>query len=313
MPDDRNDVAAVGRVPPLQALFGPVERALIGALRNRYTLHSHGEARLVHHDEHGFEAAVFLPEQIADGATLVAEFERGRGARVDAELVLDGNAAHVVALAQATVVVDEKFRHQEQRYALYALRRIRRAREHQVDDVVGEIVFAEADEDLLPANAIVIAFGDRAGAQQRQIRPRLRLGQVHGAGPFPGDQPRQILLLLRLGPAQKDRLDRPLGQQRHQGETQVGAVPHLHDRGVDELRQALAAVFRAEAQSIPPSFDELPIGGVEALGHGHVSVVPSRPFDVAGAIERRPDAAREFRRLLEHAIDEIRRCVFAAR
>ena len=81
-----------------------------------------------------------------------------------------------------------------------------------MDDVVGEIVFAEADEDLLPANAIVIAFGNSTGAQQRQIRPRLRLGQVHGAGPFPGDQPRQILLLLRLDPAQKDRLDRPLGQ-----------------------------------------------------------------------------------------------------
>src|SRR5215471_21368846 len=79
-----------------------------------------------------------------------------------------------------------------------------------MDNVVGEIVFAEADEDLLPANAVVIAFAERAGAQQRQIRPRLRLGQVHGAGPFAGDQPRQIRLLLRLGPAQKDRLDRPL-------------------------------------------------------------------------------------------------------
>src|SRR5215470_8820692 len=48
----------------------------------------------------------------------------------------------------------------------------------------GESVFAEADEDLLPANAIVITLGDSAGAQQRQIRARLRLGQVHGAGPF---------------------------------------------------------------------------------------------------------------------------------
>src|SRR6266699_566265 len=179
------------------------------------------------------------------------------------------------------------------------------------DDVVGEIVFAEADEDLLPANAIVIAFGDGAGAQQRQIRPRLRLGQVHGPGPFAGDQPRQILLLLLLGSAQKDRLYRPLGQQRHQGETQIGAVPHLHDGGVDELGQALAAVFRTEAQTVPPGFDELPIGGVEAVGHRHEPVVPSRPFDVAHAIERRPDAAREFRRLLEHGIDQVRRCVLA--
>jgi len=179
--------------------------------------------------------------------------------------------------------------------------------------LVGEVVLAEADEDLLPANAIVIALGDGAGAQQRQIRPRLRLGQVHGAGPFAGDQPRQVFLLLRLGAAQKDRLYRPLGQQRHQGETQIGAVPHLHDGGVDELGQALAAVFRAEAQSIPPGFDELPIGGMKAVGHRHVPVVPSRPFDVAHAVERRPHAVSEFRRLLEHGIDQVRRCVLAAR
>src|SRR5262249_9486371 len=36
-------------------------------------------------------------------------------------------------------------------------------------------------------------------------------------------------------------------------------------------------------------------------------------FDVAHAVERRPHAAREFRRLLEHGIDQIRRCVLAAR
>src|SRR5262249_25589556 len=73
-----------------------------------------------------------------------------------------------------------------------------------------------------------------------------------------------------------------------------------------------APVFRAEAQSIPPGFDELPASGVETVGHRHLPVVPSRAFDVAHAIERRPHAVGEFRRLLEHGIDQIPRSVLAA-
>src|SRR5262249_33770902 len=57
----------------------------------------------------------------------------------------------------------------------------------------------------------------------------------------------------------------------------------------------------------------LPVSGVETVGYRHLPVVPSRAFDVAHAVERRPHAAREFRRLLKHGIDQVRRCVLAAR
>ena len=121
---------------------------------------------------------------------------------MNAELVLDRQAAHVVALAERAVGVHEELRHHEQGHALHALGRARGAREHHVDDVLGEIVLAVGDEDLL-AVELVAAVADRlrAGAHRGEIGPRLRLGEIHGAGPFTGDHLRQIRLLQLLRPA----------------------------------------------------------------------------------------------------------------
>ena len=73
---------------------------------------------------------------------------------MDAELVLDRMAARIVARAERAVVVHEELRHEEQRDALRAGRRIGQPRQHEMDDVVGEIVLAIGDEDLLAGDAI---------------------------------------------------------------------------------------------------------------------------------------------------------------
>jgi hypothetical protein len=58
-----------------------------------------------------------------------------------------------------------------------------------VDDVVGEIVLAEGDEDLVAADPVgAVAGGLCAGAQAAEVGAGLRLGQVHGCGPRAGDQ-----------------------------------------------------------------------------------------------------------------------------
>ena len=87
---------------------------------------------------------MLLAEQPADGAAAVAVDHRAGRARVDAELVLDAAAAHVVAGS-----VWQHFRHQEQRDSARPLRRVGQSRQHEMDDVVGEIVLAVADEDFL--------------------------------------------------------------------------------------------------------------------------------------------------------------------
>ena len=127
---------------------------------------------------------------------------------MDAELVLDGQAMHVVALAGRAVRARQELRHEEQRDALHAARRTVDARQHQVDDVPREIVLAVGDEDLLPEQPVVIAVGHGAHAHLRQVRTGLRLGEVHRAGPFAADQLRQVGLLLAGRADLLQRLDR---------------------------------------------------------------------------------------------------------
>jgi hypothetical protein len=96
---------------------------------------------------------VLLADQVANGARAVAEGQHRGRARMDAELVLDRHTVHVVALAQRAIVIDQQLGHEEQGDALHALGGSRGARKHQMDDVVGEIMLAEADEDLLAVDA----------------------------------------------------------------------------------------------------------------------------------------------------------------
>ena len=63
------------------------------------------------------EPAIGLADEPADGAAVVAEGHDAGRARMDAELVLEADAAHVVARAEAAVGVDQEFRHQEERDA----------------------------------------------------------------------------------------------------------------------------------------------------------------------------------------------------
>ena len=116
--------------------------------------------------------AVLLADEPARRAAVVAE-DHGAGRRgVDAELVLDAAAAHVVARAQRAVGVDQKLRHQEQRDAARAGRRIGQARQHEMDDVVGQIVLAIGDEDLRAGDAVGAVAGRSARCAARRGRSR---------------------------------------------------------------------------------------------------------------------------------------------
>ena len=91
-----------------------------------------------------FEAAVLLADEPADGAATVAVDHRAGRRGMDAELVLDAAAAHVVRRSVGQDLGDE-----EQRDAARSARRVGQAREDEVDDVVGQIVLAIGDVDLL--------------------------------------------------------------------------------------------------------------------------------------------------------------------
>ena len=147
----------------LHARAGPLRRALEGALADRISLAADRQARAVHHDEHVFETASGLPDEVGDGAVLLTEGEHAGGTRVDAELAFDRQAAHLVALPEGTVGVDHELRHDEQRDALDAGGRAVEAAEHHVDGIGGEVVIAPGDEDLLAREPIMIALGHGRG------------------------------------------------------------------------------------------------------------------------------------------------------
>ena len=133
----------------LHSLLRVRRRSLVSALGDAHAFEPDRETGQIHHDEHALEAAVFLADEVADRAAVVAVREHRGRARVNAELVLDRHALHVVARPERSVGVDQELRHDKERNPLHTLRRGRRARQHQVDDVVGVVVLAVGDEDLL--------------------------------------------------------------------------------------------------------------------------------------------------------------------
>jgi len=99
-----------------------------------------------------------------------------------------------------------------------------------MEDVVRHVVIAPGDEDFLSGQSIeAIAVGLRTRAKRREVRTCLRFRQVHGAGPFAGDELRQIESLLSLGAVGRKRLDRTLGQHRTKPERHVRAMHHFVD------------------------------------------------------------------------------------
>jgi hypothetical protein len=66
-----------------------------------------------------------------------------------------------------------------------------------VHNVLGHVVLAVGDEDLLTGDEVMVAAPDRTALELSEIRAGLRLGEVHGPGPFARNhlgQPSRLLL-----------------------------------------------------------------------------------------------------------------------
>src|SRR3974377_1154072 len=113
-----------------------------------------------------------LPHQIADGTAPVTIRHHASGTSVNTQLVLDGYTAHIVALTQAAVGLDQELRYCKQRNALHTRWSAVDAGKYQMHDVGREIVLTIGDEDLLPADAIVPALGRSACTDCTQVRTR---------------------------------------------------------------------------------------------------------------------------------------------
>ena len=225
---------------------------------------------------------------------------------MDAHLVLDRMRAHVVALAERAVGIEQEFRHQEQRHAARSGGRVGQPRQHEMHDVVGHVVLAIGDEDLLPGEAIAAVAGALGlGAQRADVGAGLRLGHLHGAGPFAGDELRQIGALQFFAAVRGERVDRRHGQHRPDAEGHRGRIPHLEAGDVERLRQILAAPIRRRGKSVPARRGPGAIGFLPARRGGDGAVLEDDALPVADHIERGDHLGRELAGFFEHGVDDV--------
>ncbi len=183
-----------------------------------------------------------------------------------------------------------------------------------MNDVVGEVVLAISDEDLLTEDlvgAITLRLG--LGTHGGQVGTGLRLRQVHGAGPFAGDHLGQIHALLLIRAAQHERLDCTTGQHRAQREGHVGRLPHLHHASRQQLGQALTTVFGVARKCSPPRFGELLVGVLPAWCGRDFTVAPFGTLLVTSPVQRGQHAGRKLVGLLENCVHEVGRHFLVAR
>jgi len=122
----------------------------------------------------------------------------------------------------------------------------------------GELVLAVGDEDFLAGDAIRAVGGALGlGAQGADVRARLRLGELHGAHPFAGDE------LFEIGPLQflraigVERFGRTHGQHRANAEGHRGRIPHLNAGGVQCMRQACPLHCSGSDTAFQPALAQL--------------------------------------------------------
>ncbi len=263
-------------------------RLLIGAFGDGYALQPDIEPGAVHHREHGGKPVMRRADEPADRAFAVAEGKDASRARVNAELVFEADAADIVAAAERAVRIDEELGHQEERDAVASFRRIGKPRQHQMHDVRRPVVLAIGDEDLLAVEPVMIALRHRARAQRAEIGARLRLGEIHGAGPGAADKLVEIEPLLLRRAVGEQQLDRADGENGAERERDVGARPHLGHGGGDRLRQALAAMLGRDGDGVPAALDIARISFLEARRRAHDAVLERGAGDVAAAVQAAP-------------------------
>ena len=229
---------------------------------------------------------------------------------MDAHLVFEAHDLEVVALASLAIGSDVILGHDEQRYTARSGGRIGRTRQHEVHDVLGQLVFAPGDVDLAavdPVLARMRPLGDRrrGGAQRTDVAARLRFGEVHRSRPFAGDQLGQVPLLLILAAVVQQCLDRAHGQHRQQRKGEVGRAQVLEHADAQRKWQALAAELLWRHDRVPASLDIVAIGLREAIRKPHFAIDQLRALAVADPVERCPLARCKAADALDDGFDHV--------
>ncbi len=133
----------------------------------------------------------------------------------------------------------------------------------------------------------------------------MRLGQVHGAGPFAGRHLGQICLLLFVRSVHVDRGIGAVGQTLVHVERHVGRHEGFLRRSVHQVGKTLTAIFRIAVKRRPAAVAHLVERLLEAGRGAHDAVFQHATFGVADAVERHQHFGGQFARFFDHRACEI--------
>ncbi|MNF49427.1 hypothetical protein D3C84_306980 [compost metagenome] len=234
----------------LRTLAGVFQRVQIAGVTKHHRAHADADPRLVHHLEHVTQTMVRLAHQIADALAVIAEIQCGGGGAAPAHLVEQPGQQHVVALAEAAIVVDQELGHDEQRNALHPGRRVRQLGQHHVHDVFRQRMIATRDENLVALEAIgAVRRRFCAGTNIRQRRACVGFGQGHGAEEAAIDHRLQEAALLLFSAEALDQVRRAHGQERIRRRSRVGRLK-VREAGLGQQRRKLHAASVETARGV---------------------------------------------------------------
>src|SRR5665213_351096 len=196
---------------------------------------------------------------------------------MDPQLVFERYTIDVIADAERAIRIDKVLGNHKQREALYPERRIRHPCEYKMHNICGVIVISIGDEHLLAEQFICLVWLEYCTrSYRREVRSRLRFGQVHRPRPFAGHHLWQIRVLKLITARKLDRLNGTLRQEWAKVESHIRGVPHFLNWSCHKLGQTLASKFPVFGKPIPSILSEPTIGFLEprrspygAVGKAH--------------------------------------------
>ena len=297
--------ATRSRHRPWRAHLAALQRIGMGFLpcgiQQAYALQRHVQTRRIHHDKHGIQSRTRPANQPA-GRRIKAH-HAGRAA-VQTHFFLDTFTDHSIERT-----IWQNLGNQKQRQALGSSGSPRQPRQHEVHDVLGQIMLATRDENLASTDLKALApFRVSARhclrAHQPQVTACMCFRQAHGGQPLATCHLAQISGLERLAAMVLEAFICAMQQTRRHGPAMVGGAQPLIQHTLQHPWKTLPAIFLSTCQRWPACLPEILIGLREARRRGDLATCKLHAHLIAFTRQRCHHLAHPLACLLQHLLHQ---------
>ena len=254
----RGLIGHLGQVGTLDPALGILQGIEVTRRQRGDCLGAHQHSGHLDNVEHLRDAVVHLADQPALGRhAVLTEGQLTGGRDLQAHLVLNVGDECAVALAGfAGLKVEQELRHHEQRESLGARACTLGAGQHQMENVLEQVVGVRGGDEPLHAVDVpgAVVLFDRLGAPGADIRACIRFGQHHGGTPTAlGGENCPFLLFWGAQLVENAGEARAAGVHPSRG---VGAENVFGERPDDRPGHRHPAEFLFNTDFVPAGFDQ---------------------------------------------------------